>query len=170
MILILLIIFVFVFSWSMIFLPHGVPRTSWNSLSFVIIAGALMMIVLNNNYHWGMQQVTTTQSAKLLPLKSPKAALGVKQLGTGSEQIIVYRTMTKPSKLQHTSATTTTTIQLKSGIQANVKIESTRWRYKNQLAKTFFSLGQPDGALVKRHYTFTSPRAWHTILIPAKAK
>jgi len=170
MILILLIIFVFVFSWSMIFLPHGVQRTSWNSLSFVIIAGALIMIVLNDNYHWGMHQVTTTQSTELLPLKSTKAALGVKQLGTGPEQVIVYRTATVPKKVQHTLAATTTTTQLKTGIQANVKIESTRWRYKDQLAKTFFSLGQPDGALVKRHYTFTRPRTWRTVLITTKAK
>jgi len=169
MVLILLIIFVFVFAWSMVFLPTGIQRTSWNIISFIVIASTLIMIVLNDNYHWGMHQVTTTQSVRLLPLKSSQAALGIKKLGTGNEKIAVYRTVLKPKQIQHTSATATTTVTLKTGSPATVAIKTKRWRYSH-LAEVWFSLGQPDGTLVTRHYNFTLPSNWHTVPVTAKTK
>ncbi|MFC6180185.1 DUF4811 domain-containing protein [Lactiplantibacillus daowaiensis] len=163
MILILLIVFVFIFSWLMIFVPTGPKRSIGNAISFIVIAGCLIAIVLNDNYHWGLHQVTTTKTETLLPLKSKAAALGVKKLGTGTEKVAVYRTTLQPKTVQHTSATLTTTASLKTGTTATVKTTTTRWRYRGHWAKVFFSLGQPDGKLAKRHYTFTLPKDWHTV-------
>ena len=165
MILILLILFVFIFSWLMIFVPQGLNRSIGNTISFIVIAGCLIAIVLNDNYHWGMHQVTTTKTETLLPLKNQQTALGVKKLGTGSEKVVVYRTSVEPKKIQHTSATLTTTASLKTGTPATVKTVTTRWRYQGHWSEVFFGLGQKDGRLSKRHYTFTMPNTWRTIVI-----
>jgi hypothetical protein len=85
MIIVLLILATFVFAGTMIFSPAGRNRLIAIIISGLIIATSLIALVLNDNYHWGMHEVTRTQIQDLAPLKSKQVALRVQQLGTGSE-------------------------------------------------------------------------------------
>lgn len=162
MIISLLILATFVYAGFMIFSPAGFKRTLWIAVSFIVIAGSLIALILNDNYHWGMRQVSTTRVQKLAPLQSKQRALGIKRLGTGSERVILYRTASQPEKIQKTSTQSTTTT-LKTGQSAQVKITTTHWAYRNHLAKVCFSLGKDNHQFASRHYTFQYPTTWHTI-------
>ncbi|WP_048000449.1 DUF4811 domain-containing protein [Lactiplantibacillus herbarum] len=164
MIIVLLIIATFVFAGTMIFSPGGLGRTITVIISGLIIAISLAALMLNNNYHWGLHQVTTTRSQSLVPLKSPEAALGLKKLGTGSEHVIVYRVAGKSTSV-HTVAATTTKTKLTTGTPARVQIKTTRWRFQNHFTKLMFSLGNRSLPVVQRQYRFTIPKTWHVVTV-----
>lgn len=114
MIIVLLILATFVFAGAMIFARAGRTRVLTTLISGLIIAGGLGALILNDNYHWGMHQVTQTQIQDLAPLQSKRAALRVQQLGTGSERVIAYR-VASATKASRTVAATTTTTKLTTG-------------------------------------------------------
>lgn len=58
MIIVLLILATFVFAGTMIFSPAGRNRLIAIIISGLIIATSLITLVLNDNYHWGMHEVT----------------------------------------------------------------------------------------------------------------
>ena len=167
MTLILLVLFVFIFSYLMIFKPNSLRRTIEILISFVVIAACLIGLVLNDNYHWGMHEVTTTKTVSLTPLESKRAAIGIRRLGTGSERVILYRNAAMPTKTTVTSTDKTTT-SIKNGATAQVQIKTMRWQYKNHWARVFFALGNHTSKLAQRHYAFTLPSTWHTVNVKAK--
>ncbi|MFB9768579.1 DUF4811 domain-containing protein [Lactiplantibacillus modestisalitolerans] len=163
----LLIVATFVFSGVMIFARQGQARLLSVIISGLVIAGSLVALVLNDNYHWGMQRVTTTRTETLTPLKTTQTALGIQPLGTGNEHVIVYRVKgtTKP---RHTVRALSTTTQLNRGTKAQVKVTTTRWQYRNHFAQLCFDLGKDTANnVVSRHYQFTVPTNWQTTTIQA---
>ncbi|MCT4458659.1 DUF4811 domain-containing protein [Lactiplantibacillus paraplantarum] len=164
MIIVLLILATFVFAGTMIFSPVGRNRLIAIIISGLIIAASLIALVLNDNYHWGMHEVTRTQIQDLAPLKSKQAALRVQQLGTESERVISYR-VAAATKVSHTVAATTTTTKLTSGAPAQIQIKTTTWQFKNHLTRVLFSLGNTKTKIVQRQYLFTIPRTWQVVTV-----
>ncbi|MFC6295540.1 DUF4811 domain-containing protein [Lactiplantibacillus daoliensis] len=163
MIISLLILATFVYAGVMVFMPNSFKRTLLIAVSFIVIAGSLSALVLNDNYHWGMRQVSTTRTETLRPLQSKQRALGIKHLGTGTERVILYRT-TASAKVQKTTTAATTT-KLATGSTAHVKTTTTRWVYRNQTTKVLFNLGKTNHQFASRHYTFVLPIKWHSMTI-----
>ncbi|MCM8609947.1 MULTISPECIES: DUF4811 domain-containing protein [Lactiplantibacillus] len=159
MIIVLLILATFVFAGAMIFARAGRTRVLTTLISGLIIAGGLGALILNDNYHWGMHQVTQTQIQDLAPLQSKRTALRVQQLGTGSERV---KGATKASR---TVAATTTTTKLTTGVPAQVQIRTTTWQFKNHWARVLFSLGNTKTKVVARQYLFTIPKTWQVITV-----
>lgn len=164
MMIIILILATFVFSGLMIFARANWQRTTGIIVSFIIIAASLSALVLNDNYHWGMQKVTTTQIQDLAPLKGTRAALGVKKLGSGTERVLAYR-VKDAQKVSRTKAATTTTIKVLQGRPATVQITTTTWQYRHHSLKVLFSLGNHHSQVASRHYLFTIPKNWRMITI-----
>lgn len=160
MIIVLLILATFVFAGAMIFARAGRARVLTTFISGLIIAGGLGALILNDNYHWGMHQVTQTQIQDLAPLQSKRAALRVQQLGTGSERVIAYR-VKSATKASRTVATT----KLTTGAPAQVQIRTTTWQFKNHWARVLFSLGNTKTKVVARQYLFTIPKTWQVITV-----
>ena len=156
MIIVLLILATFVFAGAMIF--------ATTLISGLIIAGGLGALILNDNYHWGMHQVTQTQIQDLTPLQSKRAALRVQQLGTGSERVIAYR-VKSATNASRTVAATTTTTKLTTGTPAQVQIRTTTWQFKNHWARVLFSLGNTKTKVVARQYLFTIPKTWQVVTV-----
>ena len=164
MIIVLLILATFVFAGAMIFARAGRTRVLTTLISGLIIAGGLGALILNDNYHWGMHQVTRTQIQDLAPLQSKRAALRVQQLGTGSECVIAYR-VKSATKASRTVAATTTTTKLTTGAPAQVQIRTTTWQFKNHWARVLFSLGNTKTKVVARQYLFTIPKTWQVLTV-----
>ncbi|ASG80521.1 DUF4811 domain-containing protein [Lactiplantibacillus pentosus] len=164
MIIVLLILATFVFAGAMIFARAGRTRVLTTLISGLIIAGGLGALILNDNYHWGMHQVTQTQIQDLAPLQSKRAALRVQQLGTGSERVIAYR-VASATKASRTVAATTTTTKLTTGAPAQVQIRTTTWQFKNHWARVLFSLGNTKTKVVARQYLFTIPKTWQVLTV-----
>lgn len=163
MIISLLILATFVYAGVMIFSPNSFKRNCWIAVSFIVIAGSLVALVLNDNYHWGMRQVSSTRTQTLVPLQSKQRALGIKHLGTGSERVILYRTANHATVQKTTTAATTTA--LTTGHAARVKITTTRWTYRKRLDKVLFNLGKTKPQIASRHYTFVLPKDWRTTTV-----
>ncbi|AVK63658.1 DUF4811 domain-containing protein [Lactobacillus sp. CBA3606] len=163
MIIIGLILFVFIFSGLMIFRPNSLGRTIGITLSFLIIAGSLIALILNDNYHWGMVKVKTTQTVTLKPLRTKRLAVGIHQLGHGSERVLVYRTTLKPNQIQTTTTNATTT--LTTGATPHVQIATTRWQYRNAWTRHLFELGKSKQPLASKQYTFNLPTNWHSFTL-----
>ncbi|MGJ3816919.1 DUF4811 domain-containing protein [Lactiplantibacillus plantarum] len=164
MIIVLLILATLVFAGTMIFSPAGRNRLIAIIISGLIIAASLIALVLNDNYHWGMHEVTRTQIQDLAPLKSKQAALRVQQLGTGSERVISYR-VAAATKVSHTVTATTTTTKLTRGSPAQVQLKTTTWQFKNHLTHVLFSLGNTKTKIVQRQYLFTIPKTWQVVTV-----
>ncbi|EIW13090.1 hypothetical protein KCA1_2316 [Lactiplantibacillus pentosus KCA1] len=164
MIIVLLIIATFVFAGAMIFAQAGRARVLTTLISGLVIAGGLGALILNDNYHWGMHQVTQTQIQDLTPLQSKRAALRVQQLGTGSERVIAYR-VASATKASRTVAATTTTTKLTTGTPAQVQVRTTTWQFKNHWARVLFSLGNTKTKVVARQYLFTIPKTWQVVTV-----
>ncbi|MBQ0837604.1 DUF4811 domain-containing protein [Lactiplantibacillus pentosus] len=164
MIIVLLIIATFVFAGAMIFARAGRARILTTLISGLVIAGGLGALILNDNYHWGMHQVTQTQIQDLTPLQSKRAALRVQQLGTGSERVIAYR-VKSATNASRTVAATTTTTKLTTGTPAQVQIRTTTWQFKNHWARVLFSLGNTKTKVVARQYLFTIPKTWQVVTV-----
>lgn len=164
MMIIMLILATFVFAGAMIFGHTGLQRTLTVIISFAVIAVSLAALVLNDNYHWGMHQVKTTQIQDLTPLKTTQAALGIRKLGTGSEQLVVYR-LKDQTKPVTTTAATTTKIKTITGQPAQVQITTTRWQYQNHFTKVLFSLGKDQAPVINRQYLFTIPKNWRSVSV-----
>lgn len=160
MIIVLLILATLVFAGTMIFSPAGRNRLIAIIISGLIIAASLIALVLNDNYHWGMHEVTRTQIQDL----SKQAALRVQQLGTGSERVISYR-VAAATKVSHTVTATTTTTKLTSGSPAQVQLKTTTWQFKNHLTHVLFSLGNTKTKIVQRQYLFTIPKTWQVVTV-----
>lgn len=164
MIIILLIFATFVFAGFMIFGHRGPLRTSFNVVSFIVIAGSLIALVGNDNYHWGMHQVTQTQIQNLSPVRSPQAALMVKRLGTGSERVVVYR-LADATKTRRTVADIHTTTKFVTGSPAQLQITTTSWQFRSHWSKLLFELGNRQTQVSHRQYLFTTPKNWQTVTL-----
>ncbi|BDZ31760.1 DUF4811 domain-containing protein [Lactiplantibacillus sp. WILCCON 0030] len=164
MIIILLILATLIFAGVMIFSPNSVQRTIWVTGSFIVIAGCLIALVLNDNYHWGMRAVSETQTQTLIPLQSKQRALGSRRLGTGHERVLIYRTAQLPTKIQKTTTHATTT-HVTTGKVAEVQTTTKRWQYRNHLARILFNLGKDQQQFASRHYTFKLPATWHIVTL-----
>jgi len=163
MIISLLILATFIYAGVMIFMPNSFKRTLWIAVSFIVIAGSLVALILNDTDHLGMREASTTRTEKLIPLQSKQRSLGIKPLGTGSERVVLYRS-TQTAKVQKTTtAATTTTIT--TGHSAQVKITTTHWIYRSHFDKLLFSLGKPSHQVARREYRFVLPATWQTATI-----
>lgn len=164
MILILLVIATLVFSGAMIFGRNGLVRSLTVIVSFLVIAGGLIGLVGNDNYHWGMHQVTTTRIQDLTPVRSKQAALLIKPLGHGSERVVTYR-VNGATKSSRTPSDTVTTTKLTRGRNAQVQLATTRWQYDSDFMKKLFALGTGATEVVNRQFIFTIPTTWQTVTL-----
>lgn len=147
----------------------GWQRHLVGDLGLVLLISAAVLMIGNDNNHWGMHQTTTTETAQLTSaVTNPYVKLllfePVKKSNT--EKVYVYRTANR-QKRQNTAVSLTThnrvtTANIKT---AKLTTKTTRWTYDNHLWRWLYADTGTHTTLVKRENTFNLPKTWATLSV-----
>lgn len=183
MILIYVLISAVIF-YSVAMIKKPVLRISMTTIGLLLLVGAVGLTTLNFNQHWGMKEVTTTQTRAIYsaaPAQSPVKMVIKKELGTKADNyVLVYRDHADDqeakahfipdkddmNKLVHSSAT----YRVADVDEATVTTKVTRWRFDSDLAKYLFSFAGMDGSLARQSSVVTVPKEGWTVMTPDEAK
>ncbi|MFC6201144.1 DUF4811 domain-containing protein [Lactiplantibacillus nangangensis] len=147
----------------------GWQRHLVGDLGLVLLISAAVLMIGNDNNHWGMHQTTTTKTTQLTSaVANPYVKLllfePVKKSNT--EKVYVYRT-TDSKKRQNTAVSLTTHNQATTANVTTAKLttKTTRWTYDNQFWRWLYADTGTHTTLVKRENTFILPKTWATLSI-----
>lgn len=149
---------------SVMFTKTSAARILLTAISGIIFVGSTVIMTGNYNLHWGMHQVTTTNTQQIYSASNSSMPLALYQpVGkSGKDDVYIYNTKVRQKKPNHTQANEYTHNQMKrtNGTKAQLITKETRWRYNGELDRVLFAWTDMDGTLVKRTNTFQYPHAY----------
>lgn len=167
MILILLLLGIVLFIAGFLLLPTKRQRFFGGSLGLILVLVMAILMIGNDNWHWGMHHATTTKTVKIASI-SPSKKLNVlvyqpiRQAKT--EKVYVYR-LTGQTKQRHTAASlkTTNRVTYTTTTQAKLVTKTTHWVYNNSAWQWLFSWTGKHHEYVSQQNTFILPNSWTTL-------
>ncbi|MFC6206867.1 DUF4811 domain-containing protein [Levilactobacillus tongjiangensis] len=171
MILILLFVGIFVFIGGLLLMPTKATRLITGAIGLLLLSTMAILMIGNDNWHWGMHQTTTTSTVNIRSM-SPDKRLGllvyqpIRQ--SKDERVYVYKDANAAQ--QHTTASLKISnhVSFKSTKQAQLTTKRTYWAY-NQHWQWLFKWTGSRHKLIRRQNTFVLPETW-TTLSSAQAK
>ncbi|MGV0168281.1 DUF4811 domain-containing protein [Furfurilactobacillus sp. WILCCON 0119] len=158
---------------SIVLLDSGAIRHCLIGLFLIGFLGMMGLLIANDNYHYGLKKVNTSQTVTLVSSvkgKLPVNMLLYQPLGNGTEKVYLYRTNASEKKPQPIpTKKITTTVHQTTASEATLVKTTTRWEYKNHWMKFLFALSGEKNTVQHHHYTFNVPATWLT-LSTAQAK
>ncbi|WP_125580795.1 DUF4811 domain-containing protein [Levilactobacillus cerevisiae] len=167
MILICLLLGIVLFIVGFLLLPTKRQRFIGGGLGLLLLVAMATLMIGNDNWHWGMHQVTTTTTVKIASISpSNKVNLLVYQpiRQANKERVYVYQLAGQTAQ-RHTAAS----VKLRNRVryqavrQAKLTTATTRWTYNNDAWRWLFSWTGQHHNLVRRQNTFTLPTSWSTL-------
>ena len=167
MILVILFVGIALFIGGFLMLPNRISRFLGGGLGLLITLGAAVLLLGNDNHHWGMRQVTTTRTT---PVTSIAATKQLKVLvyqplkQSKQEQVYVYKTP-KTDRQQTTAASLKTTNRVVIGQTTTARLvtKTTSWQYRSGFWQTLFAHTGKHHELIAQKNTFDLPRDWVTL-------
>lgn len=140
----------------------GMGQKFLTGLVGLLFSGAIILVILNQNNHLGMEKVTETKTVILesSSAESPVDMLLYKALGTGEEKVYVYRTDQKELKPKTTGQDKTTNKVIIGEKEAHLEESITNWEYKSSFLEKVFSVDKGEKILVSEVNTFYLPNDW----------
>ncbi|QIL50380.1 DUF4811 domain-containing protein [Weissella coleopterorum] len=183
MIFILIILAIFVF-YAFVVLKKPMARWIFGFIGIILLMGAVGLTTLNFHQHWGMKQVTTTETKQIYsagPATSPVKLVLTKQIGTkANNYVMMYRDheddkeatahFVPNKKKMNTFIHSTAKYQVKDTQNATVTLKETRWRWNSDLAKLLFDFAGMDGSLQKKEAIVTVPKNGWQVMTPEEAQ
>jgi len=167
MILIILFVGILIFIMGSLMLPNLFLRIFVGALGFIVAVGAAVLLIGNDNHHWGMVQATTTRTVNIGPV-APNKDLEVllyeplKQSKT--ERVYAYKQMGAADKSTTSASLKTTNHVVKRDTDSAVLVtKTTVWKYKDQMWHRLFALTGKHHELVKEVNTFELPNDWEVL-------
>lgn len=166
MILVLIAVFTVAFFMSFVLIKQVAVRTIATLISLIALVGSLTLLIQNDKYHFGMEEVATTTTKTIYtasPKKTPVDLLVYQPVGTsGEENVYVYKTSPDAKKTSHTQTDgkTTNCVFFTSDKHASLETTVIRYKYRAGWSKILFGLGDNE-TVVSRNNTFNLPKgAW----------
>lgn len=165
---IFLLIIAVITSWTLISKP--VLRTTLGLTFSVLLLLSTSILTLSFSDHYGMKQVTTTETKQIYSAtkKSPAGILIYKQLGTKADRyVLIYSDTNKGKAKVHFKPDTKNVIsavkkdatyQTAEVKQATLKTKTTKWQWKNNTAKTWLNIDNQDNELIRQRNIVTIPK------------
>lgn len=172
MIIVTLVLSAIVLFLTFIYLQPSWLKNGLTALFGLTLVASLVLIVMNDSQHLGMEKVTTT---KTQPLKSAGSSqldlLLYQSVGTADKnRVYIYKTMTDQKKVSTTKASIKTVNHVKTTTGTTKLVtKTTRWQYENNTAKFWFGIANNDKQLIKRQNTFYVKKTW-AVLSATQAK
>lgn len=128
----------------------------------VLFSGAIILVIMNQSNHLGMEKVTETKTLVLesSSSESPVNMLLYKPLGNGEEKVYVYHTDKQESKPKITGQDKTTNKVVLGDSEAHLEVTTTNWEYRSSFLENIFSVDKNAKILVNEENTFYLPNDW----------
>ncbi|GAB5054265.1 DUF4811 domain-containing protein [Pediococcus parvulus] len=159
---------------SMVSISKPFIRWTVSIVLAALLGLSLVLIVLNDSDHFGMEKVTTTKTTDLIsvsPSKQLKMLL-YQDVGTSSKnRVYIYKenaSQKKPITTNPDPSKTSNKVKVISGTP-RVVTKTTRWVYKSSGYKLWFGIAGNDHKLVKHRNALEINKDWLT-LSSAQAK
>ncbi|KRL65625.1 DUF4811 domain-containing protein [Companilactobacillus versmoldensis] len=138
---------------------------SFTTVFIVLLIGATVSLVLNEQNHFGMEKVVSQKTIPIQTVKKGSNLLLYKELGNkGKERVYVYRTpSTENAKKPNT---TKADINVKNKVKvgdyniSKIDQKTTRWEYKNGFYSFLFNLSNNNNEFVSQKNTFKIGQDW----------
>lgn len=159
---------------SMVSISKPLWRLLTSLVIAVLLAVSILFIVLNDNNHFGMKKVTTTETTDLISVSPSKRLkmLLYQDVGTsGKDRVYIYKqhnTQKKATTTNPDPSNTTNKVKVTSKTP-RVVTKTVRWEYKSNGYKFWFAIAGNGHKLIKHHNTFEINKDWLT-LSTAQAK
>ncbi|MFD1671508.1 DUF4811 domain-containing protein [Agrilactobacillus yilanensis] len=168
MILIILFIGLIAFIVGLLFLDT--PKSQWTvgGLGLLVLSTAALLMIGNDNWHWGMHQTTTTTTTKITSVSGQtQLPLLVYQplKKSTTERVYIYqnRTSQKRQLTQANLKTTNKVLYQSTATQAKLVTTTKKWRYNQGLWRWLFENTGKHHELIARTNTFILPTTWTTL-------
>ncbi|NVY96353.1 DUF4811 domain-containing protein [Lactobacillus sp. DCY120] len=173
MILVFLVIFTLCAYLGGVYISNRKLANSLRALFSFLLFLTIVAMIGNDTQHWGMRSQTEVRTTNLLSsVAKPQepSFLLYKNLGTTTkDQIYLYRTDTRPKKIQHTlPKKTTNQVRVTTGTPRLVT-KTQRWTYQGTGWGWLFSVAGNEGQRIKTQNTFYVGSQWQ-VLTPQKLK
>ena len=148
---------------SFIMMHRSAKRSTLIAIFSIGLMGSLLLMVLNDNAHFGMEKRTTTDEQTIYTA-SPNAQMPMllkQNVGTAGKHVVyIYKTDPK-KKAVHTKADLAVSNQVvqTTGTTASMTSRTTRWEYQNSFFSALFN-HQGAGQLVAQHNRLVVPKSW----------
>lgn len=169
MILIILFAGILLFVFGALLLPTKALRIGGGTLGCLTLLGAALLMIGNDNWHWGMVQVTTTKTTKIASV-SPSRQLDLLVYQplkhSSTERVYAYR-LPASSQQHHTAADlkTTNRVSPQNTATPTLVTKTTSWRYRSGIWRWLFSDTGKHHEVIKTENTFVLPRSWETLSV-----
>ncbi|MEI5840547.1 DUF4811 domain-containing protein [Lacticaseibacillus rhamnosus] len=156
---------------SFIMMHRSAKRSTLIAIFSIGLMGSLLLMVLNDNAHFGMEKRTTTDEQTIYTA-SPNAQMPMllkQNVGTAGKHVVyIYKTDPK-KKAVHTKADLAVSNQVvqTTGTTASMTSRTTRWEYQNNFYSALFN-HQGSGKLVAQHNRLVIPKSWVVLTTQAK--
>lgn len=164
MIAIILFIGAILFACAMIFMQPGVRKTVWVCVGLVLTVGSIVLMILNFNQHFGMKEVTRTQTYPLVSsLNSKKKVLMYRPIGTKSERVYLYKTNPLDLRVSKTDPTKGKAIVHRNAAHNRLTVTETYRVYRNEELRLLFSAGVKNHSYVGTQWRFDLRPGWRLL-------
>lgn len=170
-------------AWMLI--KNGIVRFIVGSIALLALLVSVLAVTANFANHWGMKQVTTTQTKRIYTagdVTSPAGTLIVKRLGTKADRyVLVYRTKADAKKATahfvpdqadiENSIKKSATYKQGDVKHATVTTSTKRWTWQSDTYKWLLNIGDQDGELISQKSRVVVPaKTWAVMTAEQAAK
>ena len=161
---ILILSFIFVLLFFVLFVTQkGKVQTAISLVFAALFVVGLGLSISNEDFHFGMKQVTTTKTMPLVSAVPTKEMnlLMYQPLGTEGEKIYLYRTSDQQKKPKQSQADINVTNIVESKAKkAQLVQKTTIWDYKNKWMRFLFKMPNDEREVIKVENIYQVPSSW----------